>query len=134
MVALLGPGNILHQHGLYMLHHEVPNSWFVNLRQVSAHYFLPDPLQVLICPPLKQHLKSLVKTAITSFWRASLAAKGKVSPKPLLPTSFFPTTRIWATPGLVDLRFFPQCCKSSNSTSKDVIWTVPFLLASATLD
>ena len=75
MVALLGPGNILHQHGLYMLHQEVPNSWFVQLRQTCAQYSLPDPIQVLTSPPPKPVYKSLVKTCIRSFWHKNLASK-----------------------------------------------------------
>ena len=75
MVALLGPGNILHQHALYMLHHDVQNSWFVQLRRTTVQYSLPDPLQVLACPPLKILYKSMVKRAVRSYWHTTLAAQ-----------------------------------------------------------
>ena len=80
MVALLGAQNILHQHALYMLHHEVHYSWFVKLRHTSAHYSLPDPLLVLTSPPSKIEFKSLVKTAIRNFWHTALASQAASLP------------------------------------------------------
>ena len=77
MVALLGPCNILHQHGIYALHHSIPNSWFSQLRSLILQYSLPDPLQILVKPPPKSSFKSQVKTAIVSYWRASLIAQAR---------------------------------------------------------
>ena len=89
MVALLGSGNILHQHGLYMLHHHVQHSWFVKLRQISTHYSLPDPLLVLTSPPTKLKFKSTVETAIRHFWHTTLAAQADSLPSlKYLRTSF----------------------------------------------
>ena len=89
MVALLGPSNILHQHGLYMLHHDVQHSWFVKLRHTSAHYSLPDPILVLTSPPTKLEFKSLVKTAIISFWHTALTTQADSLPSlRYLRTSF----------------------------------------------
>ena len=43
MIALLGPANILHQHALFMLYHDVQHSWFVKLRHISANYSFLTP-------------------------------------------------------------------------------------------
>ena len=77
MVALLGPSNTLHQHGMYCLHHSVPNSWFSQLRALSLQYSLPDPLQILLSPPTRPAFKTEVKTAITSYWRGSLISQAQ---------------------------------------------------------
>ena len=77
MVALLGPANILYQHGLYVLHHSIKNSWFTQVRDLSQKYSLPDPLQTMISPPTKKAFKSDVKAAISSFWRISLIAEAE---------------------------------------------------------
>jgi hypothetical protein len=77
MVALLGPSNILFQHGLYALHHSIKNSWFTRVRDLSQQYSLPDPLQTMISPPPKKAFKFDVKAAITSFWRHSLLVEAE---------------------------------------------------------
>jgi len=77
MVALLGPSNILYQHGIYVLHNSLKNSWFTQVRSLSKQYSLPDPIQVMISPPSKKSFKSGVKAAVSSFWRASLIAEAK---------------------------------------------------------
>ena len=104
MVGLLGPNNTLHQHGVYMLHHSVPNSWFSSLRQTAAKYSLPDPLQILVSPPPKLEFKAKVKHAITSFWHASLVRDGASLPSlcylrlPFLPLGAGPHP-VWWTAG-----------------------------------
>ena len=35
MLAVLGPGNILYQHGMHILHHSIRNSWFTQVRDLS---------------------------------------------------------------------------------------------------
>ena len=77
MVALLGPSNILYQHGIYVLHNSIKNSWFTQVRDLSQQYSLPDPIQTMITPPLKRSYKAAVKAAIISFWRASLIAEAQ---------------------------------------------------------
>ena len=77
MVALLGPSNTLHQHGVYSLHHSVPNSWFSHLRIISLQYSLPDPLQILVSPPTKSSFKANVKATVKNYWRVSLIAQAK---------------------------------------------------------
>ena len=76
-IAMLGPSNILHQHGIYILHYSVPNSWFTQLRALSLQYSLPDPLQILVSPPPKRRFKSLIKTAVCEYWRAALIAEAE---------------------------------------------------------
>ena len=101
MVAVLGPCNLLHQHGLYMLHHSVSRSWFVCLRQVCVQYSLPDPLQVLVCPPPKLEYKSRVKSAIRSYWHAALVSQAAALPSlrylrlPFLPLGTGPHPLWW---------------------------------------
>ena len=91
MVAMLGPSNTLYQHGMHMLHHSVPNSWFSSLRQTAAQYALPDPLQVLISPPPKLQFKAKVKFAIKGYWHDSLVRQAAALPSlRYLRCSFLP--------------------------------------------
>ena len=77
MVAVLGSSNILFQHGLYVLHHNIKSSWFAQVRALSQQYSLPDPIQILISPPPKNTFKSDVRTAISSFWRDALITEAE---------------------------------------------------------
>ena len=77
MVAMLGPSNILHQHGVYVLQHSIKDSWFSQIRDLSQQYSLPDPIHILTSPLLKQSYKTDVKKAIFSFWRTSLITEAK---------------------------------------------------------
>ena len=107
MVASLGPDNILHRHGLYMLHQQVPNSWFVKLRQVSTQYSLPDPLQVLSSPLPKSKFKYMVKTAIRSYWSTKLVAQATQPPQPPVPPLPLPPSGLWTPSFMVDLPILP---------------------------
>ena len=104
MVSLLGPDNTLYQHGVYMLHHSVPNSWFSCLRLTANKYSLPDPLQILVSPPPKIEFKAKVKAAICSFWHAHLAREAASLPSlcylriPFLPLGAGPHP-VWWTCG-----------------------------------
>jgi hypothetical protein len=80
MIATLGPANILYKHGVYILHHNVKNSWFSQVRDLSHQYSLPDPLQIMISPPPKEKFKAVIKSAISSFWRDSLIAEAASLP------------------------------------------------------
>ena len=77
MVATLGPDNILLRHGLYILHHSIKNSWFSQVRDICQQYSLPDPIQILTSPPHKRSFKAEVKSAISSYWRASLISEAE---------------------------------------------------------
>ena len=68
MIAKLGQSSILFQHAIHVLHFSIPNSWFTVLRSLATQYTLPDPLHILVSPPLKQQFKSLVKSAVKAFW------------------------------------------------------------------
>ena len=104
MVAMLGPGNTLYKHALYMLHHSVPNSWFFSLRQTAAQYSLPDPLQILVSPPPKLQFKGKVKSAIKEYWHATLVSQAASLPSlrylrlPFLPLGAGPHP-VWWTCG-----------------------------------
>ena len=94
MVALLGPGNTLYQHGLHVLHNSIKNSWFTQVRGLSLQYSLPDPLHIMASPPSKIPFKSVVKTAITSFWRDSLIKEAESLPSlRYMKLSFLPLGR-----------------------------------------
>ena len=77
MIALLGPANILYQHGMYILHHSIKNSWFFQVRDLSNQYSLPDPLKIMISQPPMERFKADIKTAIFSYWRDSLMAEAE---------------------------------------------------------
>ena len=78
MVATLGPDNILHRHGLYILHHSIKNSSFSQVRDICQQYSLPDPIQFLTSLPHKISFKAEVKSAISSYLRASLIAEAEL--------------------------------------------------------
>ena len=117
MVALLGPSNILFQHGLYVLHNSIKNSWFTQVRALSQQYSLPDPIQIMISPPPKERFKSDVKTAISSFWRDSLIAEAEhLTSLRYMRLSFLPPTGAWCPPPLlVDLPLLFLSCAVSHS-------------------
>ena len=91
MIACLGPSNILHQHALYSLHHNIQHSWFKTVRSVSQQYSLPDPIQILLSPPPKKHYKHVVRKSVISHWHSALQteAAGKRSLQFLRP-AFLP--------------------------------------------
>ena len=81
MIAKLGPSNILWKHGTYILHHDVKNSWFTQVRELTLQYNLLDPLLTLTSPPTsKLAWKSAVRRAVTSFWHRRLVAEAKALP------------------------------------------------------
>ena len=45
--SILGPANILYQHGIYPLHHSIKNSWFSQVRDPSHQYSLQDRLKII---------------------------------------------------------------------------------------
>ena len=63
MIIRRGPQYILHQHGRHVLLSlsssvSVKLSWFLNIRNISKVYGLPDPLKILQCPPRKEQWTS----------------------------------------------------------------------------
>ena len=129
MVALLGPGNTLYQHGLHVLHNSIKNSWFTQVRGLSLQYSLPDPLHIMASPPSKIPFKSVVKTAITSFWRDSLIKEAESLPiLRYMKLSFLPLGS-GTHPLLVDMFIFLLSCTGSNSDGEDAEWEVPLMLA-----
>ena len=89
MVTLLGPGNTLYQHALYMLHHSVPNSWFSCIHQTAVQYSLPDPLQILVSPPPKLQYKS--KSRLPLWNTAMIHLPGRLLPSLVFSTSVVPS-------------------------------------------
>ena len=71
MVARLGRGNILNQHGRHILLSNSPGkSWFTNLCSICQEYGLPDPLLILQTPPSNESWKKLTKSKVIDFWEA----------------------------------------------------------------
>ena len=74
MIGRLGAQNILHRHGLLVLEtpEAYPNSWFLQVRDLSAQYALPDPLDLLENPKSKASLKTLVRSRVIDWWNQKL--------------------------------------------------------------
>ena len=70
MISRLGPSNILHRHGSHVLCNAKPSSryWFLQVRDISTKYSLPDPLTILNNPPTKCSYKRLAKSMVVDFW------------------------------------------------------------------
>ena len=74
MIGRLGPESILHRHGRQILARTPPEStahlntssqsWFVQVRQLTERYKLPDPLLILASPPSKEAWKKLTKVKV----------------------------------------------------------------------
>jgi hypothetical protein len=105
MIARLGPDNILQRHGIYLLHHGVPASWFAQVRQLCTLYGLPDPLLTLTSPPASVAAwKTANKTAVRAYWHAKLVADAAALPSLcFLRPAFLPLGRgahpLWRTCG-----------------------------------
>lgn len=74
MIGRLGPTSILHKLGCSTLSNAKPSShsWFLQVRDVSTKYSLPDPLIILTNPPSKLTYKKLAKSKIIDFWETKL--------------------------------------------------------------
>ena len=82
MVARLGPECPLYQYGAFILNNPPPRTrsssalpWFIQVRQISHQYGLPDPSEVLSAPPTKAAWKSLAKRKVEQFWRTKFLAQ-----------------------------------------------------------
>ena len=79
MIARLGPDNILHRHGCYiLLSHKQERSWFSSIRSICSQYGLPDPLLTLQSPQSKESWKKLTKAKVTDFWEERLRIQASV--------------------------------------------------------
>ena len=76
----------------------------MQVRDLSQQYSLPDPIQIMISPPLKRSFKVVVKTAITSFW------------------------------SVVDLLLLLNSCEVRHCDGQDVERKIQVMLAEETLD
>ena len=74
MISRLGPSSILHKLGCSTLSHAKPSSrsWFLQVRDISSQYSLPDPLAILNSPPTKSAFKRTVKSKIIDYWEKKL--------------------------------------------------------------
>ena len=107
MIARLGPSNILHQHGTFVLTAAKPpaRSWFLQVKDICSQYSLPGPLSVLASPPTKSSFKNNTKSHVIDFWETKLRAASDVSKLPSLlffHPKFYSLTKphpIWTTAG-----------------------------------
>ena len=77
MVSRAGPQNDLNKLAVFLLHNQVSTSLFFKLRDLSAMYTLPDPLQILLFPPPKNVFKNLVRKRILDYWHKKLVQDSK---------------------------------------------------------
>ena len=81
MIARLGPGNILHQHGVQVLLSTKPlKSWFNSIRSICHQYKLKDPLLILQSPPSKLSWKSTTRSKVVDVWEIKLRAQVEFLP------------------------------------------------------
>ena len=81
MIARLGPGNILHQHGVNVLLSAKPvKSWFTSIRSVCQQYNLQDPLLSLQSPLSKLSWRALTKSKVIDVWETKLRAQVEFLP------------------------------------------------------
>ena len=105
MVSRLGPNNILFQNGWSVLATAdgSPHSWFIQVRELSTQYSLPDPLHILDNPSLKASFKRLVKQKVIDWWQTKLRAKAASLPSlDLFRSEFMSLSRphpIWTSAG-----------------------------------
>ena len=76
MVSRLDSSSILHRHATFVLSNAKPSShsWFLQIRDLSMKYSLPDPLTILTNPPSKASFKRSTKAKIVDFWETKLRA------------------------------------------------------------
>ena len=53
-------------------------SWFVQVRHLCMQYDLQSPLSLLLNPPTKHTLKSMVKSKVTDFWKHKYEAEVQI--------------------------------------------------------
>ena len=84
MIARLGPENILHNHGRFILlsakEDQPCKSWFLELRVLCLQYSLPDPLIVLQSPLSKLRWKHLCKSKVVDWWEQKLRGEADLLP------------------------------------------------------
>ena len=103
MIAILGPSNPLHAHGLFVLHNSITASWFHSLRLLASQYGLPDPLVTLTNPRTKLSMKSEARSKIRAFWHDKFVAEASTLPSlQYFRPSFIPPGQVhplWTTCG-----------------------------------
>ena len=106
MIARLGPQNILHQHGSYIL--SAPSStsnkfsWFSQVRSLCQQYSLPDPLKILEVPPSKESFKRQAKQHVLDWWNVKLRAGANLPSLELFRADFMSLSTphpIWTSAG-----------------------------------
>ena len=90
MIGRLGPESILHRHGRQILAAAPPeitshpnlssHSWFVQVRQLTERYALPDPLMILAYPPSREEWKKTTRLRVTEHWAIHLRAHASSLP------------------------------------------------------
>ena len=134
MIASLGPSNTLHKHGLYMLHHNIRNSWFTGVRALCQQL-----LYCTVLPPRSStsaHFsspKTPVQACSEDVSELLLASKtpGRScnKNKPEVYPSCFPPPWVRPSSSLVDLQVFTICRASCHHPSQDAERPLSLVLA-----
>ena len=76
MIARLGPQNIVHKHGNFILSSNLTGcrSWFLEIREICQQYSLKDPLHYLSTPPSKSSFKRHTRQHVLDWWNVKLRA------------------------------------------------------------
>ena len=73
MIARLGKHSILWEIGAKILLSENKRkSWFLQIRDLTLQYNLPDPLEILSSPQSKTTWKKMCKAKVLSWWETKL--------------------------------------------------------------
>ena len=119
MIARLGPDHILHKHGCSTLTtaKSSSRSWFLQVREISSKYELPDPLTILTTSPsTKLSYKKLVRSRVMNYWETKL----RQDAAPLLSLEFFQPQfyslsrphPIWSSAGSNPYEVEKACCQA----------------------
>ena len=67
------PGSLLHEHAKFILTTEKNHySWFKQISVICSLYDLPEPLNLLHCPPQKLNFKREYKKKMSNYWHTLL--------------------------------------------------------------
>ena len=118
MIAHLGHDNILHMIACTALTNSKPSgrSWFLQVRDISVQYSLPDPLTILNSPPTKLSYKKLVKSRIIDYWETKLRQDAlNLSSLAFFKPQFYSLSKphpIWSSAGSNPYEVEKACCQA----------------------
>ena len=118
MVSRLDPSSILHRHATYTLLNSKPSSrsWFLQIRDLSTKYSLPNPLMILTNPPTKSSFKRSTKSKVVDFWETKLREDAShLDSLIFFKPHFYSLTKphpIWTSAGNNPYEVEKACCQA----------------------